>query len=87
MQNKTLTSSGAIGTSGANVRVYKVILAGGATLGTLTLKTGGSGGTQVGPILQVQNGTEEINLPGLVCDYATIANCEVLIGFAKGATG
>lgn len=90
MQNTSLTSSGAISTSGNNTRVYKVVVAGdhATNIGSLTLKTGGSGGTQVGPRIFVRAGeTVEINLPGLVADYATLADVEVLIGFAKGARG
>ncbi len=80
MAAKLMTASGALATSGANVRVMKMVLTAGAALGTAVFLTGGSGGTETSITFNAQNGTCCIDLApyNIIADYLTLSGvgCE-----------
>jgi len=85
MANKLLTTSGAFATSGDNRRVYRVTM-GATDAGSLTLKTGGTGGTITWVCYSAANESVQLKVPGIVADYATITGTTpyVVVEFSSG---
>jgi hypothetical protein len=92
MASKYLEASGAITTSGYEARVLGVILTNGAAVGdasgeTAVFKTGGTGGTQVGPIITLAGGqTVQLDLAGynVIADYLTLGtNVNAFVRYMK----
>ena len=82
MTAKLLTASGALGASGANLRMMRMTLSGVGGAGTAVFKTGGASGTNTSITFQViQNDTVDIDLSkyNIVADYLTLTNAEAMV--------
>lgn len=71
MASVHLTATGAIATSGAKKRVYKVLI-GATDASSLILRTGGAAGTIVWGCYSMAANSSQFTLPGVIADYATI---------------
>ncbi len=87
MARKYLTASGAIGASGSDRRVYRVT-AGATDACLVLLKQGGSGGTAVWGGYAPANESVQLDVPGVIADYATITGTApyVTVEFSAGTS-
>ena len=87
MQSKYLVASGAVGASGSNRRVYKVT-AGASDACLVLLKVGGTSGTVVWGGYAPANESVQLDVPGVVADFATITGKApyVTIEYAAGTS-
>ena len=86
MANKYMTASGAVGASGDNNQASRIFITGDqavATVGTISLKQGGSGGTDVWKAYMDGGSCGQFTIPNIVFDYVTISNVEVCLEFYK----
>lgn len=87
MAQKYLTTSTSVGDSGSQTIGKRIFITGDQavnTVGTVTLLTGGSGGTAVWKAYMDGGSCGQFDLPSnLVFDYVTIANVEVCIEYYK----
>lgn len=87
MATKYMTASGAVGTSGAQVLGKRIFITGDQavnTVGTVELKTGGSGGTTVWKAYMDGGSCGQFDLPSnFAFDYVTISNVEICLEYYK----
>jgi len=86
MASKYMTASGAVGASGDNNQASRIFITGDkavATVGTISLKQGGSGGTDVWKAYMDGGSCGQFSIPNIVFDYVTISNVEICIEFYK----
>ena len=85
MAKKFMTSSGSIGTSGANTSIKRIVISGNhaTEMGSISIQTGGSGGTVVVTFYVQAGDTIPIRLPNLVGDYISLTNCNCLVEYYK----
>lgn len=78
MANKLLTASAVVHSGTTKKKVYHVHLSGTANA-TCVLKTGGTAGTAVSPVIRVlANESGEFCFPGgITCDYVTLTGTGV----------
>ena len=86
MANKYMTASDAVGASGDYNIASRIFITGDqavGTVGTVSLKQGGSGGTDVWKAYMDGGGCGQFSIPNLVFDYVTISNVEICIEYFK----
>ena len=87
MAHKYLEASASFGTSGSQTIAKRITISGSAavnTVGTVELKTGGTGGTKVWKMFIDGGKCTQIKLPSnLTADYCTIANAVVFLEYYK----
>ena len=87
MAHKYLAASAAVGTSGSQTLGRRITISGSAavnTVGTVELKTGGTGGTGVWKMFIDGGKCVQLELPSQLCfDFVTIANATVFVEYFK----
>jgi len=86
MASKYMTASGAVGASGDNNQASRIFITGDQavnTVGTVSLKQGGSAGTDVWKAYADGGTSGQFSIPNIVFDYVTISNVEICLEFYK----
>ena len=87
MANQYMTASAAIGTAaGYQNRASRIFITGDQaveTVGSVTLKTGGTSGTAMWKAFMDGGSSGQFTIPNVQFDYVTIDNVEVCIEYYK----